>query len=60
MSIMIDITGAIKMNRTLDNIRIAMAIVAIFVFMGFVFAGFWHLVEIVTNYTANIFTLAGY
>ena len=48
------------MNRTLDNIKIALAMIAIFIFMGFVFAGFWHLFELLTNYTANIFTLAGY
>ena len=48
------------MNRTLDNIKIALAMIAIFIFMGFVGAGFWHLFELVTNYTANLFTLAGY
>ena len=48
------------MNNTLDNIKIALAMIAIFVFCGLVFAGFWHLFELVTNYTANLFTLAGY
>ena len=48
------------MNRTLDNIRIAMAIAAIFILTGLVASGFWWLFEILTNYTANIFKLAGY
>ena len=48
------------MNHTLDNIKIALAMIAIFIFCGFVFAGFWHLFELVTNHTTNIFTLAGY
>ena len=48
------------MKHTIDSIKIALATGAIFVFMGLVGAGFWHLFEFVTNYTANIFTLAGY
>ena len=48
------------MNRVLDNIRIAMAIVAIFVFCGFVFAGLWRLFEFAKDYTATIVKMAGY
>lgn len=48
------------MNRTLDNIKYAMAMIGIFVFLGFVGSGFWWLFELVTNYTANLFKLAGF
>ena len=48
------------MNNTFDNIKIALAMIAIFVFMGLVGAGFWHLFELVTGYTAGLFALAGY
>ena len=48
------------MNRTLDNIRIAMAIAAIFILTGLVASGFWWLFELVTNYSANLAALAGF
>lgn len=48
------------MNRTLDNIRYAMAMVGIFVFLGLVGSGLWALFELITGYTANIFNLAGF
>lgn len=48
------------MNRTLDNIRIAFAIVGIFVFLGLVGAGLWHLFELATGYTEGLFRMAGY
>ena len=48
------------MNRTLDNIRSALAMIAIFVFMGFVGAGLWHLFELATGYTEGLFRMAGY
>jgi hypothetical protein len=48
------------MNRTLDNIRIAFAIVGIFVFLGFVGAGLWHLFELATGHTEGLFRMAGY
>lgn len=60
MYITINIIKEIIMNNTFDNIKIALAMIAIFIFMGFVGAGFWHLFELVTGYTANLFTLAGY
>ena len=48
------------MNRTLDNIKIALATIAIFVFMGLVGAGLWHLFELATGYTDGLFRMAGY
>lgn len=48
------------MNRTLDNIRYAMAMVGIFVFLGLVGSGLWALFELITGYTANIRALAGF
>lgn len=48
------------MNRTLDNIRIALAMIAIFVVGSLVGAGLWHLFELATGYTANLFRMAGY
>ena len=48
------------MNRTLDNIRIAMGFIGFFVVLGFVSVGFWHLFELATGYTANLFKLAGF
>ena len=48
------------MNNTLDNIKIALAMIAIFVFCGLVFAGFWHLFELATGYTEGLFRMAGY
>lgn len=48
------------MNNTFDNIRIAFAIVGIFVFLGLVFAGLWHLFELATGYTDTIVRMAGY
>lgn len=48
------------MHRTLDNIRIAFAIIGIFVFLGFVGAGLWHLFELATGYTEGLFRMAGY
>ena len=47
------------MNRTLDNIRIAMALVAIFVLFGFVASGFWWLFELLTGYTDGLVRMAG-
>ena len=52
--------GENLMNRTLDNIKIALAMIAIFIFCGFVFAGFWHLFELATGYTEGLFRMAGY
>ena len=52
--------GENLMNRTLDNIKIALAMIAIFVFCGLVFAGFWHLFELATGYTEGLFRMAGY
>jgi hypothetical protein len=60
MNIVIDITRDNTMHRTLDNIRIAFAIVGIFVFLGFVGAGLWHLFELATGYTEGLFRMAGY
>ena len=48
------------MNRTLDNIRYAMPMIGIFAVLGLVGSGLWALFELVTNYTANLFKLAGY
>ena len=48
------------MNNTLDNIKIALAMIAIFIFMGFVGAGFWHLFELATGCTEGLFRMAGY
>ena len=47
------------MNRTLDNIKYAMAMVGIFVFLGLVGSVFWWLFELVTGYTDGLFRLAG-
>lgn len=47
------------MNRTLDNIKFAMAITAIFILMGFVASGIWWLFELVTGYTDGLFRMAG-
>ena len=60
MNITIDITGAIAMTRTIDNIKLAMAVTGCFVAMGLVGAGFWWLFEMVTGYTNNLFRLAGF
>ena len=48
------------MNRTLDNIRYAMAMVGIFVFLGLVGSGLWALFELITGYTDTIVRMAGY
>lgn len=48
------------MTRTLENLKLAMAVTGCFVTMGLVGAGFWWVFELVTNYTANLFKLAGY
>lgn len=48
------------MNRTLDNLLTAFAIVGIFVFLGLVGAGLWHLFELATGYTDTIVRMAGY
>ena len=48
------------MTCTLDNIKYAMAMVGIFVFLGLVGSGFWWVFELITGYTANLFKLAGY
>ena len=48
------------MNRTLENLKFAMAVTGCFVAMGLVGAGFWWLFELVTGYTAGLFALAGY
>lgn len=47
------------MNRTLDNIKFAMAVTGCFVAMGLVGAGFWWLFELVTGYTDGLFRMAG-
>ena len=60
MYITINIIKEIIMNNTLDSIKIALAMIAIFVFLGFVFAGFWHLFELATGYTEGLFRMAGY
>lgn len=48
------------MNRTLDNIKLAMAVTGCFIAMGLVGACFWWLFEMVTGYTNNLFRLAGF
>lgn len=48
------------MNRTLDNIKYAMAMIGIFVFLGFVGSGFWWLFELATGYTEGLFRMAGF
>ena len=48
------------MNRTLDNLKLAMAVTGCFVATGLVAAGFWWLFELVTGYTAGLVALAGY
>ena len=48
------------MNHTIESIKYAMGMVGVFVLVGLIGSGFWWLFEILTNYTANIFKLAGY
>ena len=48
------------MNRTIDNIKLAFGITGCFIAMGLIGAGFWHLFELVTGYTAGLFRMAGF
>ena len=48
------------MNRTLDNIKYAMAMAGIFIFLGLVGSGLWHLFELLTGYTEGLFRMAGF
>lgn len=48
------------MNRHFETFKYAMSMIGIFVFLGLVGAGLWHLVELFTGYTATIVKMAGY
>lgn len=48
------------MTRTLDLLKSALAYAAFLFVLGLVGAGFWHLFEMITGYTENIFRMAGY
>ena len=48
------------MNRHFETFKYAMSMIGIFVFLGLVGAGLWHLVELFTSYTATIVKMAGY
>ena len=48
------------MNHHLETLKYAMSMIGIFVFLGLVGSGLWHLFELATGFTASLFKLAGY
>ena len=48
------------MQKAFENLKYAMSMIGIFVFLGLVGAGLWRLFEFATDYTATIVKMAGY
>ena len=47
------------MNFQLENIKLTIAIVVLFVVFGLVGACMWHVFELITGYTEGLFRMAG-